>query len=186
MLITSNFSAHRRARSVSGAALLATTIALAAAAGALVLGGCSSDSGDGDGSSGTGGGDGGGGGGGNGDGGGGGKGDGGGGGRGDAAPEAVNACNTFEDRSATSASRTITWDFGVATAPERCMTVKKGQDVTFAGDFGPHPLVGSGGDTPNPISGHDANGKVSFATAGTFGFVCSSHPAMTGAIKVIE
>lgn len=154
-----------------------------------MLAGCSSDSGDGNGSSGGGGGGGDGGGGGNGEGG--GKGDGGGGGGGgdagaDGAAAPVNSCTTFEDRTAGGASRTLTWDFAIGTAPERCITIKKGQDVTFSGDFTMHPLESSGGDTPNPIGGHDANGKVSFTAAGTFGFICGFHPAMTGAIKVVE
>ena len=105
---------------------------------------------------------------------------------GDSAAKVVNDCNTFVDRSASAASRTITWDFPVSTSPERCMTIKKGQDVIFNGDFTLHPLVTSGGDQPNPIAGFDATGKVSFAKAGTFGFVCGNHPGMTGAIKVLE
>lgn len=104
----------------------------------------------------------------------------------DTGPTPVNDCKNFVDRSATSASRTITWDFPVSTAPERCMIIKKGQDVTFSGDFATHPLGGSGGDTPNPISAHDAAGKVTFAAAGTFGFQCGNHPSMTGAIQVNE
>lgn len=107
----------------------------------------------------------------------------------DAAPVEVNSCKSFVDRSADSASRTITWDFPVATAPERCMTVKKGQEVTFMGDFSTHPLISSGGDTPNPVAAVDivgATGKVTLAKAGLFGWVCGNHPAMTGAIKVIE
>jgi plastocyanin len=156
-------------------------------ASGLAVAGCSSDATD-TGSSGGGNGEGGGGG----DGGGGGNGDGTGGGKdagdagADAAASVVNACKTFVDRSAAGGSRTLTWDFAVATAPERCMTVKKGQDVTFSGDFVMHPLVASGGDKPNPISAPDATGKVTFPNAGTFGFVCGNHPAMTGAIRVVE
>lgn len=97
----------------------------------------------------------------------------------------VNDCKTFVDRSEASASRAVAWGFPVATAPERCMTIKKGQDVTFTGDFTAHPLNASGGGTPNPFSTADG-GKVTFTAAGTFGFVCGIHPSMTGAIKVIE
>ncbi len=105
---------------------------------------------------------------------------------GDAATVVVNDCNVFVDRSATGASRTITWDFPVSTAPERCMTIKKNQAVVFNGDFGTHPLDASGGDKPNPFASPDAPGKVTFAKAGLFGFQCAVHPSMTGAIKVIE
>ena len=131
-------------------------------------------------------------GGGTGDGGGGGGGDGGkvdsggGDGGGDGGLTPVNACNTFVDLSAAAANRTLTWDFAIAQAPERCAIVKKGQDVTFKGDFAVHPLNASGGQTPNPISTVDATGKVTFTAAGTFGFQCGFHPSMTGAIRVIE
>ena len=105
----------------------------------------------------------------------------------DTAPAALNGCNNFVDRTATGASRTITWDFPVSTAPERCMTIKKGQEVTWSGDFAEHPLMAKGGDMPNPIAGAEANaGKATFATAGTFGFECGNHPSMTGVIKVTE
>jgi plastocyanin len=105
----------------------------------------------------------------------------------DAGDVEVNSCKVFVDRSAAGASRTLTWDFGIATAPERCLTIKKGQAVTFSGDFATHPLLGSGGDKPNPLASADpSTGIVTFAATGTFGFVCGNHPAMTGAIKVIE
>ena len=99
----------------------------------------------------------------------------------------VNGCKTFADRTDTAASRTLTWDFPIATAAERCTTVKVGQSVTFNGSFSTHPLVGSGGGTPNPIgAAQAAAGVATFTKAGTFGFLCSFHPAMTGAIKVVE
>ena len=69
---------------------------------------------------------------------------------------------------------------------DRCWTIKKGQDVTWNGDFTMHPLMVQGGDKPNPISAPDTAGKVTFPNKGTFGFVCGNHPQMTGAIQVIE
>ena len=133
--------------------------------------------------------------GGGGDGGGGVGGDGGGGGKdtgapvADSGPVVLNNCNTFVDLSAPGATRTITWTLPLV-APERCMTVKKGQEITWSGDFVSHPLITSGGDTPNPIADVDAGGgttgKVTFTTAGLFGFECMIHPSMVGAIKVIE
>jgi plastocyanin len=102
------------------------------------------------------------------------------------APAVVNACKTFVDRSASTASRTITWDFPVSTAPERCMTVKVGESVTFMGDFGLHPLLAGGGDSPNPFSSVDTTtGKVTFPKAGLYGFMCGNHPSMIGAIMVV-
>ena len=99
----------------------------------------------------------------------------------------VNGCKSFVDKSDAAASRTLTWDFPIATAAERCTTVKVGQSVTFSGTFTTHPLRASGGDTPNPITGAEAAaGVATFTKAGTFGFLCGTHPAMTGAIKVID
>lgn len=66
------------------------------------------------------------------------------------------------------------------------MTVKKGQTIAFEGDFTVHPLVASGGDTPNPFTSVPPTGKVTFSAVGTFGFVCSTHASMTGAIEVVE
>lgn len=101
----------------------------------------------------------------------------------------VNACNTFKDETAASSARAILWDFAVATAPERCMRVKKGQSVTWNGNFTSHPLDAQGGATPNPITSSAAVANsvtIAFPNAGTYGFVCTSHPAMTGAIDVVE
>lgn len=111
-------------------------------------------------------------------------------GGGDAAT-AVNGCTSFVDRSGAGDARVLTWTFGIAQAPERCMKIKAGQTVKFtsdgsaAADFSSHPLAAQGGDTPNPVTNVDTStGDVTFASAGTFGFVCSNHPAMLGAIQV--
>jgi plastocyanin len=101
--------------------------------------------------------------------------------------EAVNNCRSFEDRTDEGASRTLTWDFSISTSPERCIRVRAGQTVTWNGNLDVHPVVVSGGDTPNPIEGLDtASGEVTFPSAGTFGYACSVHPAMIGAIDVVE
>jgi plastocyanin len=97
----------------------------------------------------------------------------------------LNGCTAFDDQSGT-AARKIDWDLTVSTSPSRCMTVKKGQTVAFEGDFTTHPLRSQGGDTPNPFDQVADTGKVTFAAEGTFGFVCSHHANMTGAIHVIE
>ncbi len=98
----------------------------------------------------------------------------------------VNGCKTFVDESAPGAARKIVWDFPVSTAANRCMIVKKGQQVAFEGNFMTHPLGPLGGNGPNPFSSVPDTGKVSFPNAGTFGFACSVHPAMLGAIQVVE
>jgi plastocyanin len=105
----------------------------------------------------------------------------------------IGGCSTFEDRSADAASRSIKWDFGVVQLPERCMKIKVGQTVTWSdgasgpADFVSHPLGANGGDTPNPVPNVDkATGNVTFTKAGTFGYLCTNHPAMIGAIQVVE
>lgn len=111
------------------------------------------------------------------------------------APAAVNGCTSYVDMTADSAARTIKWDFSIASDTNRCMKVKVGQSVTFNGNFTAHPLVELGGDSPNPFSGAKALLKdaglasehtpITFATAGTFGYKCSIHASMTGAIVVV-
>ncbi len=98
----------------------------------------------------------------------------------------VNGCKTFVDESAAGAARKIVWDFSVSSAANRCMIVKKGQQVAFEGDFAVHPLGPLGGNGPNPFSSVPDTGKVTFPNTGTFGFACKVHPAMLGAIQVIE
>jgi len=113
-------------------------------------------------------------------------GDGGGGGGGGGGGSTINNCTTFVDQTSSSDARKITWDLSVATAANRCMMIKKGQTVAFEGNFTMHPLVAAGGDSPNPFASVPDTGKVTFATTGTYGFVCNLHSSMTGAIKVVE
>jgi hypothetical protein len=91
----------------------------------------------------------------------------------------------YLDRTAPGADRQLSWDFSVVSDPERCLQVRVGQTVTWSGDFDTHPLAGQGGDGPNPIFFHQ-NGAVTFNSVGTFGFVCLSHSAMKGAIRVVQ
>lgn len=114
----------------------------------------------------------------------------------EAGPATLNGCTSFADRSADGASRVVEWNTTLFQREERCMQIKKGQKVTFAadangatpGDFTMHPLSARGGDSPNPVDTalDQATGEVTFAAAGDFGYVCDIHPAMIGAIKVIE
>lgn len=74
----------------------------------------------------------------------------------------------------------------------RCVKIKVGQTVTFAGAFAKHPLQAFGGDSPSPIPAltnvtPDAGVlEVTFTTAGEFGFRCNFHPNfMRGAVKVV-
>lgn len=74
------------------------------------------------------------------------------------------------------------------------MKIKVGQKVTFTSDgattpadFTSHPIGANGGDPGNPITNIDKDtGEVTFPAKGTFGFTCTNHPAMVGAIQVIE
>ncbi|MEI9948832.1 MAG: hypothetical protein WDO74_07565 [Pseudomonadota bacterium] len=102
------------------------------------------------------------------------------------AQAAVNGCQTsqFLDRTAPSADRQIAWDFSITSDPERCLRVQVGQTVVWNGDLGSHPLDGNGGDSPNPIRFHQ-NGSVTFNATGTFGFVCTAHSPMKGAVYVV-
>ena len=99
----------------------------------------------------------------------------------------VNGCTTFVDRTDAAASRALTFDFGIASVPERCMKVKVGQDVVFNGVADFHPLSGFGGDPPSPFpTGATTDPTtVSFSAAGTFGYHCDNHASMNGAIQVV-
>ena len=105
---------------------------------------------------------------------------------GDAGAVVVNSCKTFTDKTAAGAARSITWSFPLSN-DDRCWTIKKGQTVTFSGDFSQHPLLVQDGTKPSPITNYDmTTGKVVFGAVGTYGFVCGNHPQMTGAIQVVE
>jgi plastocyanin len=109
------------------------------------------------------------------------------------APKEVNGCTSYVDRTATGADRDIVWDFSIDEEEERCMKVKVGQKVIFVnpnmtpGNFSFHPLGAQGGDTPSPFPGalNTSTGEVTFANVGTFGYFCTAHPSMNGAIYVV-
>lgn len=93
----------------------------------------------------------------------------------------VNGCSTYAD--ATASGGAITWDFNVSP---KCVQIKAGQTVTWTGDFGVHPMSAFNGDAPNPITnGSGGTAKITFPSAGTFGFHCLNHPSMLGAIQVV-
>ena len=106
---------------------------------------------------------------------------------GSAAPLLINGCTSFVDRTAPDASRRLAWDDGIAHDPARCMHVRIGQTVTWAGDFNEHPLGPYRGAEPSPIvakADSSASHNVTFTTPGTFGYLCGDHPEMIGAIFV--
>jgi hypothetical protein len=90
----------------------------------------------------------------------------------------------FVDRSAPGAERRLTWDPSIPGNPARCLRIQVGQHVEWDGSFSFHPLEAEDGDTPNPIADH-ADGRVTFHSPGTFGYVCGFHPQMNGAVRVM-
>lgn len=74
------------------------------------------------------------------------------------------------------------------------MKIKVGQTVKFTtdgadtpADLVSHPIGANGGDPGNPIPNvDDTTGELTFTTKGTFGFTCTNHGAMIGAIQVVE
>lgn len=93
----------------------------------------------------------------------------------------LNGCTTYVDRTAPSASRTLPWDAAIAVSPERCLKIRVDQEVVFDGDFDAHPIESSGGDSPSPFS----TTPLAFARPGVFGYACTVHSEMTGAIWVV-
>jgi plastocyanin len=106
----------------------------------------------------------------------------------DTNPIALNGCTVYEDRTATDADRELNFAQSLATDPERCIKARVGTSVCFhTSSFATHPLVASGGDTPNPIPNVSAGTDycVALTRPGVFGYRCTAHPAMTGAIWVV-
>lgn len=101
--------------------------------------------------------------------------------QGPAGATSLNGCSTYAE------GNTVSWSMSAA-APATCLKVKKGGSVTWSGDFGAHPLAPKGGDAPNPIAVVTSGSpkSVTFDAVGTFGFVCTVHSSMTGAISVVE
>ena len=100
--------------------------------------------------------------------------------------DALNGCSTYTDHTSASDAREIAWGFEVTSDPAHCMTVKVGQTVHWNGNLGSHPLGVKGGDSPSPIATVDPTGHVTFTAAGTYGYTCTVHSPMIGAIKVVE
>src|SRR5690606_7783131 len=110
-------------------------------------------------------------------------------------PQAFAGCTSLTDAKADGAERTITFGerLGNAYAP-KCLEVKKGQTVTFNGDFDVHPLAAACGtleDTLGSTVEAGTDSAITFDEAGDFGYYCSKHgtPAgtgMAGFIRVVN
>ena len=98
----------------------------------------------------------------------------------------VNGCTTFTDFTADGG--TITFPNGASPAQysPNCVQIKVHQSVTWTGAFTSHPLIPKGGDAPSPITSTSSGTTKSFTfdNAGTFGFGCSIHGSMQGAVEV--
>jgi plastocyanin len=58
--------------------------------------------------------------------------------------------------------------------------------VKFVGPSSTHPLSSFNGTTPSPIpQGATTDQTITFANEGTYGFHCTVHASMQGAIQVV-
>jgi plastocyanin len=102
-------------------------------------------------------------------------------------------CTTYVDRTRLQDARVINWVRSVGTDPARCLKITQAQTVTWKGDFTAHPLApagaSAGGAPPNPIASPTSPAAderaAEFNRLGTFGYMCTSHPDMRGAIQVV-
>lgn len=103
----------------------------------------------------------------------------------------------YLDKSEVSADRRIGFGTALGSGPvnyaPKCMTIAKGQSVTFVGDFSTHPLVpgeyaGDGGTAGSPITEQRSGATdyaVAFPAAGYFPYYCDLHaPTMVGVVHV--
>jgi plastocyanin len=92
-------------------------------------------------------------------------------------------CTMFDDRTLSTASRTITFDSS-GYVP-KCMRVTTSQDVTFSGTFVIHPLVQVCGPSDAQLTTTFGTTKTArFSSFGTYGYRCANHPVFEqGAIR---
>ena len=116
---------------------------------------------------------------------------------GDSGPtDSFNGCaRATAENQTVSGDRKVEWGLGVGLPRHVCMRVKKGATVQWVdptntarpADFSFHPLGVFNGDSPSPIalSSSPADGRVTFANVGNFGFFCTIHTtSMMGVIYV--
>lgn len=102
---------------------------------------------------------------------------------------AYAGCDTFTDRTAPDADRTV--HFQNYSYDPQCLMIRSGQTVTFAGDFIVHPLTPACG--PELVLYHrdtDATAAFTLTSTGLYGYYCLDHgnpagAAMSGAITVV-
>lgn len=96
----------------------------------------------------------------------------------------TNGCTTYVDRTASNASRTITFDSINGYVPD-CIRVSSGQSVTFSGFFGTHPLRQTCGPNLNMFRNSGTSHAFTMSGFNTWGYECANHPIFeNGAIRV--
>jgi len=103
-------------------------------------------------------------------------------------PSSYAGCTTYEDRTATNASREV--DFGGALGMNfvpKCSMIKAGQSVIFVGNFAIHPLAQVCGPADVIVDGTGTSAQFMFTTPGTYNYKCVVHEAfgMKGSIQVV-
>jgi plastocyanin len=108
---------------------------------------------------------------------------------GTACAAAFAGCSSFTDATAPGADRTV--HFQDFSYDPKCLLVRAGQTVTFAGDFIRHPLTPSCGPEL-VLDNRDTRTTASFVleNAGFYGYYCLDHgnpqgDVMSGAIEVV-
>ena len=114
-----------------------------------------------------------------------------------APPGAINDCTLMSalDRTELADQRVV--DFGGTLYTPKSMKIHVGQSVTWSGDFGFHPLrpglIVNGvrtaqANNPIPPTSNGASVRVTFTTAGQYGYYCDNHwdVGMRGAIFVVQ
>ena len=100
-----------------------------------------------------------------------------------AMPPLLNGCSVYEDRTADDANRTLEWSEDIEGTPDLCIKIRAGQSVEFDGSKTFHPIAAHGGDTPTPFA--TLQDTYTFPNAGTFGYICTEHEEMIGAVWVV-
>jgi hypothetical protein len=94
-------------------------------------------------------------------------------------------CTTYDDRTSSTASRTIT--FNSSGYAPKCMRIGTSQSVTFSGSFFIHPLVQfCGPRNANMSTSSGSSRTISMPSGfGTYGYRCKDHPVFEqGAIRI--
>ena len=99
-------------------------------------------------------------------------------------PAPLNGCTTYVDHTADT-TVTITWTNPVSD-PDKCSTIKVGTKVVWDGNTSEHPLASHGGMAlPQAPTNGGPSDEETFTEAGLYGYTCTVHSNMVGAINVV-